>query len=92
MQDDKKELEKKKKVFREAAGKIARKLRGETGILKCYRDANLPERSISKFEKGVSDLQITTICRLAHAHGMKCSEFIKLVENELPEDFTFRSV
>lgn len=90
MQDDKKELEHKKKLFKETAGKVARRLRADIGLTKFGRNADIPERSLGKFEKGNSDLQITTVCRLANAHNMKCSEFIKLIEDELPEGFTFK--
>ena len=44
---------------------------------------------LSKLEKGYSDARITTIWNLANAFGYKCSDFIKLVEKELPENFDF---
>ena len=44
---------------------------------------------LSKLEKGFADTKITTIWKLANAFGYKCSDFIKLIENELPENFNF---
>ncbi len=44
---------------------------------------------LSKLEKGVSDTKITTFWKLANAFGYKCSDFVKLIEKELPENFDF---
>lgn len=44
---------------------------------------------LSKLEKGNADTKITTVWKLADAFGYKCSDFIKLVEDNLPEDFNF---
>jgi len=44
---------------------------------------------LCKLEKGLADTKITTIWKLANAFGYKCSDFIKLIEEELPKDFNF---
>ena len=46
---------------------------------------------LSKLEKGKADTKITTLWKLANAFGYKCSDFIKLIEKELPENFDFYS-
>ena len=44
---------------------------------------------LSKLEKGLIDTRVTTMWKLANAFGYKCSEFVKLIEKELPENFNF---
>ena len=44
---------------------------------------------LSKLEKGYADSRISTLWKLANAFGYKCSELIKMVEKELPNNFNF---
>ena len=44
---------------------------------------------LSKVEKGMADSRITTLWKIANAFGYTCSEFLKLVEDELPSNFNF---
>ncbi len=44
---------------------------------------------LSRLEKGLIDTKITTLWKLANAFGYKCSDFVKLIEDQLPEDFNF---
>lgn len=44
--------------------------------------------TLSKIENAKQNTGILTIWKIANALGMKCSEFIELVENKLGEDFT----
>lgn len=44
--------------------------------------------TLSKIENAKQNTGILTIWKIANALGMKCSEFIKLVEDKLGEDFT----
>ena len=44
---------------------------------------------LSRLEKGLTDTKITTLWKLSNAFGYKCSEFIKMIEDCLPEDFDF---
>jgi|GEM_PF-5361234 len=90
MQENEKELEYKKKIFKRAAGKVVRKLRGDMGIIALYNLSGLPAPSLTRMEKGESDPQFSTICRLAHVHNMKCSDLVRMIEEELPNDFTFK--
>ena len=43
---------------------------------------------ISTIERALKDPQLTTVFKLAEALNIKASELIKLIENDLPEDFT----
>ena len=44
---------------------------------------------LSRLEKGQIDTKITTLWKLSNAFGYKCSDFIKLIEEKLPNDFNF---
>ncbi len=44
---------------------------------------------LSKLENGQADSRISTLWKLSNAFGLKCSEFIKMVEDSLPRDFNF---
>ncbi len=45
---------------------------------------------LSRLEKGLIDTKVTTLWKLANAFGYhKCSDFIKLIEEKLPNDFNF---
>ena len=44
---------------------------------------------LSGLEKGKIDTKITTLWKLANAFDYKCSDFVKLIEEKLPQDFNF---
>lgn len=44
---------------------------------------------LSRLEKGNIDTKITTLWKLANAFGYKCSDFVKLIEEQLPSNFNF---
>ena len=44
---------------------------------------------LSGREKGKIDTKITTLWKLANAFDYKCSDFVKLIEEKLPQDFNF---
>lgn len=44
---------------------------------------------LSRLEKGMVDTKVTTLWKLANAFGYKCSDFVKLIEEDLPCDFNF---
>ncbi len=44
---------------------------------------------LSRLEKGMIDTKITTLWRLSNAFGYKCSDFVKLIEDSMPDDFNF---
>lgn len=49
----------------------------------------LDRSSLSKLDRGFYDCRISTAWRIAEASGIKFSDFAKMLEQELGEDFTF---
>ena len=78
----------KKKHFCMAIASVVTILRSDKKQFEIATSSDVPVSVISVLEKGVKDPQITTIFKLAEAFGMKSSEFMQLVEKELPEGFS----
>lgn len=74
-----------------ALGKVIKHQRTlqKKGINKLSFEYDIGNGLLSKLEKGLADTKITTVWKLANAFGFKCSDFIKIVEKELPKDFNF---
>ena len=50
---------------------------------------DLHKSMISRFESCSSEPKLFSIWKLANALGLKPSQFFDLIENELPEDFSY---
>lgn len=89
--DDKNELEENKETLLKAIGVVVKRerLRLNTGINKFSYEYDIGNGLLSYLERGVSDTKITTMWKLANAFGMKFSDFARMVEAELPQDFNF---
>lgn len=89
--DDKELLEKNKDILLKAIGRVVKRerQRSNTGINKFSYEYDIGNGLLSYLEKGVSDTKITTMWKLANAFGMKFSDFVKIIETELPPDFNF---
>ena len=73
-------------------GKVIRRERNKAGkgINLFSFEYDIGNGLLSKLENGTSDTKITTLWKLANAFGYtNCSDFIKLIENELPDNFNF---
>ena len=58
-------------------------------ILKTFASENdISGSIISTVERGIKDPQTTTLFKLAEAFNMKTWQFVKLIEDELPNDFS----
>lgn len=82
------QLDENKKIILKLLAKHAKELRGEKRqfILACEGDISVS--IISTIERAMKDPQLTTIFKLAEALNIKPSEFIKLIEKDLPKDFS----
>lgn len=82
------QLDENKKIILKLLVKHAKELRGEKSqfILACEGDISVS--IISTIERAMKDPQLTTIFKLAEALNIKPSEFIKLIEKDLPKDFS----
>lgn len=88
---DKELLERDKQILLKAIGNVVKRerLKRNIGINKFSYEFDIGNGLLSYLEKGVSDTKITTMWKLANAFGMKFSDFVRLVEMELPKDFDF---
>ena len=93
MQDDIdiKRLQNNKLLVLSALGKVVQRERYKMkkGINTFSFEYDIGNGLLSKLERGSIDTKITTLWKLANAFGYKCSDFIKLIEKELPEKFDF---
>lgn len=80
-----------KQMLLRALGKVVNQKRKEMkkGINKFSFEYDIGNGLLSRLERGDVDTKISTLWKLANAFGLSFSEFAKLIENELPEDFNF---
>lgn len=81
-------IEEKKKIILKSLAKQARKLRGEKSQFILSSEYDISVSIISTIERALKDPQITTIFKLAEAYNIKASELVKLIEDDLPENFS----
>lgn len=89
MASSKKRISDNKDLFLKIVGSIIKTKRLERGkgiLLHAY-EYDIPSSSLNLIEKGLRDVQLTTLWKIANSFDMKLSDFLRLVENELPEDF-----
>ncbi len=81
--------EDKKKLIKEAAGKILKRLKGDKSLYILAMEYDISTSLLNSLERGLKDPQLTTIFKVAEALNVKASEFVRMVEDELPEEITF---
>lgn len=91
MDNDFRTTEKNKRILLEAIGKIVYQKRKKLlkGINKFSFEYDIGNGLLSRLEKGRTDTKISTLWKLADAFGIKLSELIKEIEQELPPGFHF---
>ena len=93
MQDDSDKLftETNKKILLKVLGQIIHDERKKInkGINLFSYEYDLGNGILSKLEKGQADSRISTLWKLANAFGYKCSDLIRMVEENLPDNFNF---
>ena len=79
----------KKSLLLKAIGEVLREKRKKLnkGIILLSYEYDLSNTSLAQLEKGLRDVQITTIWKIANAFGMEFSDFIIEVEKHLPKGF-----
>ena len=82
------QLDKNKKQILKLLGKHARELCGERSQFILASENDISVSIISTIERAMKDPQLTTVFKLAEALNIKPSEFIKLIENDLPKNFS----
>lgn len=81
-------IEEKKKLILKSLAKQARKLRGEKSQFILSSEYDISVSIISTVERALKDPQLTTLFKLAEAFNLKPHEFVKLIEDGLPEGFS----
>lgn len=81
-------IEENKKLILQALAKITKELRGDKSQFMFCSENDISTSIISTIERVMKDPQLTTVFRIAEALNLKTSDFIKLIENELPENFS----
>ena len=77
--------------LRKVIGEIIRDIRINKIGLSCSRLANeygFDRGNLNRIENGLLDSKISTLWKITQALGLKFSEFAKILEEELGEDFT----
>lgn len=77
--------------FLNSAGIVFKKLRSEkaqTSINRFAREYDIDRGHLSKIERGLVGCSLSTAWKIAEATGVKFSDFAKLLEDELGENFT----
>lgn len=85
MQEDK---TKKNKNIYKALSLVVKDLKGTKKISEIAYESDLPRSVIYYIEQAVKDPQLTTFWRLAEGFNMKPSDFLKLIEEKLPQNWT----
>ena len=77
-----------KKSITKAAGKVLKELNGGKSNYLLGAEYDISTSLLNHIERGIKDPQLTTVFKLAEALGVRPWEFVKKVEENLPENFT----
>ena len=80
--------EEKKKLICKVAGQALKMLRGEKSLYMLSAEYEISTSLLSSLERGLKDPQLTTVFKLSEALGIKASDFVKIIEQELPNGFS----
>ncbi len=80
--------EEKKKLICALAGQALKKMRGKKSLYTLSGEYEISTSLLNNLERGLKDPQLTTVFKVAEALGIKASEFVKMIEEELPEGFS----
>lgn len=77
-----------KKEFQIAIAKVVKNLRKKS-ITKSAYEIGMGKSLWADLENGIKDPQLSTLWRIAEGLEIKTSDLIKMVEDELGENFSF---
>lgn len=81
----------KTKYLAKTLGKILKRIRksqDDKSLNRLTNEYALYKGTLSKFERGTNNCQFLTLWKFSEALNIKCSDLIKILEDELGEDFT----
>jgi transcriptional regulator with XRE-family HTH domain len=79
---------KNKQLILKILAKQTKNLRGKKSQFMFCSENDISTSIISTIERAMKDPQLTTVFKLAEAFNKKPSEFVKLIEDELPKNFS----
>lgn len=79
---------KEKRAILTLLAKHTRNLRGEQRQFMFCSENDIAPSTISTIERIKKDPQLTTVFKIAQAFNMKTWEFIKLIDEDLPDGFS----
>ena len=82
------QIEKRKKLIMKILGENIQRLRGDKSQFILSSENDISCSIISTVERVLKDPQLTTLFKIAEALNIKASELVKLIENELPKNFS----
>ena len=77
-----------KNLIKRATGKVLKELKGKKSNYIFGAEYDISTSLLSSIERGLKDPQLTTVFKLSEALGIRPFEFVKMVEDNLPEKFT----
>lgn len=80
--------DKNKKLILQALSDVMKELRKEKSQFMFASENSISTSIISTAERGLKDPQLTTIFKLAEAYDISAEEFIRLIREKLPENFS----
>lgn len=78
----------KKKLICALAGKTLKQLRKDKSLYLLAGEYEISTSLLNNLERGLKDPQLTTVFKISEALGIKASEFVKIIEEGLPKDFS----
>ena len=78
----------KKKLICTLAGKTLKKLRKQKSLYLLAGEYDISTSLLNSLERGFKDPQLTTIFKLSEALGVRASDFVKIIDENLPKDFS----
>lgn len=84
--------EPKEEIFNKVTGDLFKELRlkKSSGSMSNFaREYDFDRGNFSKIERGLVNCRLITAWKFAEAAGLKFSEFAKMLEEKLGDDFTF---
>ncbi len=82
------QIEEKKQKILNSLAKTVNKLRGRQSQFMLASENDISASIISTVERGLKDPQLTTFYKLAEALNTRPHKLMKMIEDNLPDDFT----
>ena len=77
-----------KVLIQKAAGIVFKKLKKHKSNYLLRAEYEISSSLLSNIERGLKDPQLTTVFKLSEALGIRPFEFVKKIEENLPQDFS----